>query len=51
MVPRPDDGSRLDFPMLKGGISLATQPSPKGWIQRLPLMLSIKIEKTVTAYS
>ena len=37
-------GSRLDHPKLKGGISLMTPATPKGRFQRLPLMLSIKIE-------
>ena len=41
----------LEFPTPKGGISLATPDAPKGTLQSLPLMLSIEIEKTVTAYS
>ena len=44
MVPRPGDGSGLDYPMSKGGISLATPRIPKNTLQSLPLMLSIKIE-------
>ena len=44
-------GSRLDLPTPKGGISLATPWSPKGPHQRLPLMLSMNIEKPMTAYS
>jgi hypothetical protein len=41
----------LDFPISKGGVSLATRQPPQGLGQRLPLTLSIKIEKPVTAYS
>jgi hypothetical protein len=44
-------GSRLDLPTPKGGISLATPLFPKEQIQSLPLMLSMKIEKPMTAYS
>jgi hypothetical protein len=44
-------GSRLDLPTPKGGISLATPRTPKGALQSLPLMLSMKIEKPMTAYS
>ena len=51
LSPRPDDGSGLDYPILKGGISLMAPHSPRGMVQSLPLMLSIKIEKPVTAYS
>ena len=41
----------LEFPTPKGGISLMTPDAPKHTLQSLPLMLSIEIEKTVTAYS
>ena len=48
-------GERLgvyrDFPVSKGGVSLTTHQTPKGSNQSLPLTLSIKTEKTVTAYS
>ena len=44
-------GERLDFSTPKGGISLAAPQPPKGLVQSLPLMLSIEIEKPVTAYS
>jgi len=44
-------GTRLDSSYLKGGVSLATPPPPKGQLRSLPLTLSIKNEKTVTAYS
>ena len=42
--PDPIQGSRLEHSKLKGGISLMTQIIPKDYLQRLPLMLSIKIE-------
>ena len=42
---------RLDLPTPKGGISLATPEFPKEFLQSLPLMLSMKIEKPMTAYS
>ena len=51
MVLRPGNGPKLDFPVLKGGVSLTTHQTPKGLNQSLPLTLSIKTEKTVTAYS
>ena len=44
-------GSRLDLPTPKGGISLAAPRFPKEPLQSLPLMLSMKIEKPMTAYS
>ena len=44
-------GSRLDLPTPKGGISLAALWFPKEPLQSLPLMLSMKIEKPMTAYS
>src|ERR1700738_2748311 len=42
---------RLVIPMSKGGVSLLARRPPKGPLQSLPLTLSIKIEKTVTACS
>ncbi len=51
MVPEPDNGLGLESPVSKGGVSLTTQNTPKGSNQSLPLTLSIKTEKTVTAYS
>ena len=45
------NGPRLEFPVLKGGVSLTTHRLPKEPNQSLPLTLSIKTEKTVTAYS
>jgi hypothetical protein len=42
--PSPIQGVRLEHSKLKGGISLMTRTTPKGYLQRLPLMLSIKIE-------
>ena len=51
MVLRPDNGPKLDFPILKGGVSLTTHDSPKEVNQSLPLTLSITTEKPVTAYS
>jgi hypothetical protein len=44
-------GPGLGVPMAKGGVSLAAPPAPKGGLQRLPLTLSMTIEKPVTAYS
>ena len=41
----------LEFSATKGGVSLTTHQPPKGPNQSLPLTLSIKTEKTVTAYS
>ena len=51
LFPLLFQGCRLDSPFLKGGVSLATPQPPKGLLQRLPLTLSIKKEKSVTAYS
>ena len=48
---RPIQGRMLDFPNSKGGVSLTTRLCPKAQLQSLPLTLSIKIEKPVTAYS
>ncbi len=42
--PSPIQGVRLEHSKSKGGISLMTQITPKDYLQRLPLMLSIKIE-------
>jgi hypothetical protein len=47
----PDNGIELDFPTVKGGVSLSTRSGPKARFHSLPLTLSIKIEKPVTAYS
>ena len=45
-------GPGLGVPMAKGGVSLAAPPAPKGGLRkRLPLTLSMTIEKPVTAYS
>ena len=44
-------GSRLDVTYTKGGVSLSAPPSPKGWVQSLPLTLSIEQVTSVTAYS
>ena len=41
----------LDFLISKGGVSLLAPAAPKDSLQSLPLTLSIKIKKTVTAYS
>ena len=41
----------LEFSTTKGGVSLATHPTPKGRDHSLPLTLSIKIETTITACS
>ena len=41
----------LDSPIPKGGISLLTLLNPKAQLRSLPLMLSIEISETVTAYS
>ena len=51
MVPEPDNGLGLESPVSKGGVSLSTHQRPKALNQSLPLTLSIKTEKTVTAYS
>ena len=45
------NGIELDFPTVKGGVSLSTRSGPKTGFHSLPLTLSIKIEKPVTAYS
>jgi hypothetical protein len=45
------NGIKLDFPTVKGGVSLSTRSGPKTGFHSLPLTLSIKIEKPVTAYS
>ena len=45
------EGSRLDSPIPKGGVSLSTRPIPKDQLHSLPLTLSIETEETVTAYS
>ena len=44
-------GPGLDFPISKGGVSLTAPQIPKDSLQSLPLTLSIKIRKPVTAYS
>ena len=51
MVLRPDNGPKLDSPICKGGVSLTTHRTPKDADQSLPLTLSMKTEKPVTAYS
>jgi hypothetical protein len=51
LFPARFHGSGLDLPTPKGGISLMTPRPPKGPDQRLPLMLSMRIEKPMTAYS
>ena len=48
---RQFDGKRLDSPVPKGGVSLATPPGPKAGVRSLPLTLSIETEEPVTAYS
>ena len=49
--PSPIQGDGLDLPILKGGISLSAPRLPKEPLQSLPLILSIRIRKPVTAYS
>ena len=44
-------GPRLELPVLKGGVSLATPPAPKGRFQSLPPTLRITNQNTIRAYS
>jgi hypothetical protein len=50
-VLNPDDGIELDFPTVKGGVSLSTRSGPKAGFHSLPLTLSIKIETFSWAFA
>ena len=50
-VSLPDNGSRLDLYNLKGGISLLAPFTPKGELQSLPPILSIKLYKSISSCS
>ena len=50
-VPSPDNGSRLDSRTDKGGISTLAPPQLAPWLQSLPPILHISIQKSMSSCS
>ncbi len=50
-VPSPDNGSRLDSRTDKGGISTLAPPQLAQWLQSLPPILHISIQKSMSSFS
>lgn len=50
-VPSPDNGSRLDLQIAKGGISRMAPLELASQLQRLPPILHIAIQRAMSSYS